>query len=46
VQYSLVQPWLKGYHGQFGSICWSPPSFSFYMARFWIDQKLKKSLGH
>jgi peptide/nickel transport system substrate-binding protein len=46
VQYSLVQPWLKGYHGQFGSICWSPPSFSFYMARFWVDQKLKKSIVH
>jgi len=46
MQYSLYQPWFKGYHGQFGAICWSPPSFSFYTARFWIDGKLKKSLGH
>jgi len=37
MQYSLYQPWFKGYHGQFGAICWSPPSFSFYTARFWID---------
>jgi hypothetical protein len=21
MQYSLYQPWLKGYHGQFGSVC-------------------------
>jgi peptide/nickel transport system substrate-binding protein len=46
MQYSLCQPWLKGYHGQFGAISWSPPSLSFYAARFWIDQKLKKSLVH
>ena len=46
MQYSLYQPWFKGYHGQFGAICWSPPSFSFYTARFWIDGKLKKSMGH
>ena len=44
MQYSLYQPWFKGYHGQFGAISWSPPSFSFYTARFWIDGKLK-SLG-
>jgi len=41
--YSLCQPWLKGYNGQFGATSWSPPSLSFYTARFWIDQKLKKS---
>ena len=46
MQYSLYQPWFKGYHGQFGAICWSPPSFSFYTSRFWIDGKLKKSMGH
>jgi peptide/nickel transport system substrate-binding protein len=45
-RYSLCQPWLKGYNAQFGSTGWSPPSLSFYMARFWIDQKLKKSTGH
>ena len=45
-RYSLCQPWLKGYNAQFGSTGWSPPNLSFYMARFWIDQKLKKSMGH
>ena len=46
MQYCLYQPWLKGYNGQFGSISWSPQSLGFYAARFWIDQKLKKSMGH
>jgi peptide/nickel transport system substrate-binding protein len=46
VKYSIAQPWLKGYSGQFGSISRSPQSLSFYAARFWIDQKLKKSMGH
>ena len=49
MQYSLHQPWFKGYHGQFGSVCspaGSPQLLFFYPARFWIDQKLKKSLGH
>jgi peptide/nickel transport system substrate-binding protein len=46
VRYSLHQPWLKGYNAQFGSTSWSPPSLSFYTARFWIDRKLKRSLGH
>jgi ABC-type oligopeptide transport system substrate-binding subunit len=43
MQYSLYQPWLKGYHGQFGAISWSPPSLGFYTARFWIDHKIKNS---
>jgi peptide/nickel transport system substrate-binding protein len=46
MHYSLYQPWFKGYHGQFGAISWSPPSLSFYAARFWIDHDLKKSMGH
>jgi ABC-type transport system substrate-binding protein len=46
VHYSLCQPWLKGYHAQFGAFGWSPPSLSFYASRFWIDRDLKKSLGH
>ena len=45
-RYSLCQPWLKGYNAQFGSTGWSPPCLSFYMARFWVDQKLKKSMGY
>ena len=47
--YSLCQPWLKGYSAQFASI-WTPASgpgmLSFYLGRFWIDQNLKKSMGH
>ena len=47
--YFLCQPWLKGFNGQISSI-WSrnggPGNLSFYLARFWIDNKLKKSMGH
>jgi ABC-type transport system substrate-binding protein len=47
--YSLCQPWFKGFNGQFGSP-WShaggPAMLSFYLARFWIDSALKKSMGH
>jgi hypothetical protein len=47
LDYALCQPWLKGYHCQIHSI-WmgigGPSRLSFYGARFWIDQKLKKSL--
>jgi peptide/nickel transport system substrate-binding protein len=46
VKYSLAQPWLKGYSGQFGSTDRSPQSLSFYASRFWIDQKLKNSMIH
>jgi peptide/nickel transport system substrate-binding protein len=48
--YSLCQPWLKGgYNGQAHSI-WNgsggPSMLSFYGARLWIDQSLKKRMGH
>ena len=47
--YSLCQPWVKGFSGQFGS-AWAhgggPARSSFYLSRFWIDQKLKKSMGN
>ena len=49
MNYSLYQPWLKGYNGQFGSVCsaaGSPQLLFFYPARFWIDHSLKKSLGY
>jgi peptide/nickel transport system substrate-binding protein len=49
LQYSLYQPWLKGYNGQFGSVCsaaGSPQLLFFYPARFWIDHALKKSMGY
>ncbi|MGB7724274.1 MAG: ABC transporter substrate-binding protein [Dehalococcoidales bacterium] len=46
--YSLCQPWVKGFNGQFGS-AWAhgsgPAMLSFYLARFWIDRDLKKSMG-
>ena len=49
IQYSLCQPWLKGYHAQGHSI-WmgtgGPSMLGFYTSRFWIDQKLKRSMGH
>jgi len=42
--FSLCQPWVKGYNGQFGSTCGhmgSPQRLFFFPARFWIDQKIK-----
>jgi peptide/nickel transport system substrate-binding protein len=47
--YSLCQPWLKGYHAQCHSIMMGvggPSRLSFYGARFWIDRKMKSSMGH
>ena len=49
VQYSLFQPWLKGYSGQFFAVSAAsggPPLYFFYPARFWVDRKLKKQMGH
>ena len=49
MQYSLHQPWFKGYNAQFGSVCspaGSPQLLFFYPARFWIDQNLKKIMGN
>jgi ABC-type transport system substrate-binding protein len=49
IQFHLCQPWLKGFHGQGHSI-WmgtgGPSMLSFYASRFWVDRKLKKSMGH
>ena len=49
IAYSLCQPWVKGFNGQFGS-AWAhaggPAMLSFYLPRFWTDRKLKKSMGH
>ena len=47
--FSLCQPWLKGFNAQTQSTFTTngtPGLLSFYGARFWIDQKLKTSLGH
>jgi peptide/nickel transport system substrate-binding protein len=43
--YALCQPWLKGFDAQFGSILMHAV-LSFDLGRFWIDQKLKKTMGH
>jgi dipeptide transport system substrate-binding protein len=48
VAYSLCQPWLKGFSGQYGSIFGAnagPGMLSFYLGRFWIDRNLKKFRG-
>ena len=46
--FNLYQPWLNGYNGQNQSGLWNAADHlvGFYSARFWIDQKLKKSMGH
>jgi ABC-type transport system substrate-binding protein len=49
MQYSLYQPWLNGFSGQFFAVSAAsggPPLLFFYPARFWVDQKLKKKMGH
>jgi len=39
----LYQPWFKGYHGQFGAICWSPPAS--HSTHHVLDRReLKKSM--
>jgi peptide/nickel transport system substrate-binding protein len=45
--YSLYQPWLKGYAAPLtgvGAETGAIQHLGFYGARYWIDQKLKKSL--
>ena len=47
--YDISQPWLKGYHGQdaaFSGTGSGPNFLSYYLARFWIDQNTKKSMGY
>ena len=46
--FAAYQPWLKGFSGQIFALTGEPsPLFmGFYASRFWIDAKLKKSLGH
>ena len=48
LEYSLCQPWIKGYHAQIYSI-WmgvgGASMLSFYGGRFWIDPNLKKGMG-
>jgi peptide/nickel transport system substrate-binding protein len=42
--FGFTQPWLKGYTGQFGAQPNHNQLLSFYLARFWIDQNLKKAM--
>ena len=46
LEYSLCQPWIKGYHAQIYSL-WmgvgGASMLSFYTARFWMDKTLKKT---
>jgi ABC-type transport system substrate-binding protein len=46
--YTFVQPWLKGHDGQYGATygSWGPSYLFFYPPRFWVDQNVKKSMGH
>ena len=47
--YAICQPWFKGFSGQIHSVWMNgggPCMASFYLGRFWIDQKMKKSMGH
>jgi ABC-type transport system substrate-binding protein len=44
--FGFTQPWFKGYSGQFGSVGAGGNYLCYYLGRFWIDQKLKKSMGH
>jgi peptide/nickel transport system substrate-binding protein len=45
--FNLYQPWLNGYNAQFGVTGSTGPQLLFvFGARFWVDQNLKKSMGH
>jgi peptide/nickel transport system substrate-binding protein len=47
--FGLYQPWVKGYNGQNQAISGAvlgPQLLGFYDARFWIDENMKKSMGH
>ena len=47
--FALCQPWLKGFNDQYGAVSGTgtgPSYLGFYAGRFWIDQNLKKSMGH
>ena len=46
--FGVYAPWFHGYNGQYNSLSHNTASalLYFYPARFWIDSKLKASLGH
>jgi peptide/nickel transport system substrate-binding protein len=41
--YSVWQPWLKGYNGELGETMHNPGGMDKWL---WIDQDLKKAMGH
>ena len=47
--FNVYQPWLKGYAGQSFAMTGGtsgPMMIGYYASRFWIDQTVKKSMGH
>ena len=44
--FGFTQPWFKGYTGQYGAETSGSAYLGLYLARFWIDENIKKSLGH
>jgi peptide/nickel transport system substrate-binding protein len=47
--FAFCQPWLKGYNGQSNGISSTSQGaciINFYAARYWIDTKLKNSMGY
>jgi ABC-type transport system substrate-binding protein len=49
VFFGIYQPWLQGYAAQFNGISGAltaGESNYFWQARFWIDTKMKMSMGH
>jgi peptide/nickel transport system substrate-binding protein len=47
--FNVYQPWLKGYAGQSFAMTGGssgPMMIGYYASRYWIDQPLKKSMGH
>jgi peptide/nickel transport system substrate-binding protein len=47
--FAFYQPWFKGYNGQAFAVSGGssgPLMAGYYTSRFWIDQSVKKSLGH
>jgi ABC-type transport system substrate-binding protein len=44
--FGFTQPWFKGYTGQYGAETSGSAYLALYLARFWIDENIKKSLGH
>ena len=46
--YNFYQPWYKGFMAQDNAVAGNsgPRLLGFYNARFWIDQNMKKSMGH